>query len=138
MYPCVQHFCFHVCPLYFHLFNLCKFCPVVQYCLRISFLASNCHLHFCNYLHLLGLCAAAPFTCLRVSYFVFHFSFPGMRISVVCLYPSDDVQRFISEIFQRFQCQSLTTQEFDVSTAVEICEKIFIFFESFIIHEVWI
>ena len=34
-------FCFHVCPLYFHLFNLCKFCPVVQYCLRISFLASN-------------------------------------------------------------------------------------------------
>ena len=108
MYPCVQHFCFHVCPLYFHLFNLCKFCPVVQYCLRISFLASNCHLHFCNYLHLLGLCAAAPFTCLRVSYFVFHFSFPGMRISVVCLYPSDDVQRFISEIFQRFQCQSRT------------------------------
>ena len=107
----VQHFCFHVCPLYFHLFNLCKFCPVVQYCLRISFLASNCHLHFCNYLHLLGLCAAAPFTCLRVSYFVFHFSFPGMRISVVCLYPSDDVQRFISDIFKRCQCQSLTTQE---------------------------
>ena len=143
MYPCVQHFCFHVCPICVILFHCIFICLIYvnlvllsNVCLRISFSASNYHLHFCNYLHLLGLCAAAPFTCLRVSYFVFHFSFPWMRISVVCLYPSDDVQRFISEIFQRFQCQSLTTQEFDVSTAVEICEKIFIFFESFIIH--WI
>ena len=58
-------------------------------------------------MHLLGLFAAAPFTCLRVSYLVFHFSFSWMRLSVDCLCPSDDVQRFISN-FQRFQCQSQT------------------------------
>jgi len=71
------------------------------------FLLAICHLHFSNYLHLLGLFAAAPFTCLRVSYLVFYFSFSWMRLSVDCLCPSDDVQRFISN-FQRFQCQSQT------------------------------
>ena len=52
-------------------------------------------------------CSRAIYVFLRVSYFVFHFSFPGMRISVVCLYPSDDVQRFISEIFKDFSVNHL-------------------------------
>jgi len=85
-------------------------------------------------------CSRAIYVFLRVSYFVFHF----ILSSVVCLYPSEmfkDLSARFSKISVSITYDPriiLLSYQFDVSTAVEICEKIFIFFESFIIHEVWI
>ena len=134
MYPCVQHFCFHVFPLYYHLFNLCKFCPVVQYCLRISFLASNfviCILVIFAFARLVRSRAIYVFTCVLFSFsffFLLHETFSWLLVS----------QWWCSKIYQQFSkiSVSISNQESDVSTDVEICRKHFIFFESFILHRI--